>query len=219
MRRIFGVAKEVVAKPTLDETTDKIGVRGDKMDEKIKALDMQLADFKKKMAATRPGATMEGLKRRAIQVLKQKKLYESQREQLSGQQFNMEQTRFTVDSIQDTVSTVQALKSASKEMKTAFKKNKELDINYIDKMQDDMFDMMEMSREINDAMGRSYDVPDDIDESDLMAELDGLEEDMANEAATAGKTPSYLEEEEELPSAPSREAGAAEHEQGTAIKS
>lgn len=49
-----------------------------------------------------------------------------------------------------------------------------------------------MSKEINDAMGRSYDVPDDIDESDLMAELDGLEEDMANEAATAGKTPSYL---------------------------
>lgn len=30
MRRIFGVAKPVEAKPTLDETTDRIGVRGDK---------------------------------------------------------------------------------------------------------------------------------------------------------------------------------------------
>ena len=37
---------------------------------------------------------------------------------------------------------VQALSAASKEMKTQFKKNKELDISYIDKMQDDMFDMM-----------------------------------------------------------------------------
>jgi hypothetical protein len=27
-------------------------------------------------------------------------------------------------------------------MKTAIKKNKELDLNYIDKLQDDMFDMM-----------------------------------------------------------------------------
>lgn len=32
-----------------------------------------------------------------------------------------------------------------------------------------------MSREINDAMSRSYDVPEDLDENDLMAELDGLE--------------------------------------------
>jgi hypothetical protein len=54
----------------------------------------------------------------------------------------LEQTKFTVDSVKDTVSTVQALHAASKEMKTAFKKNKELDLNYIDKMQDDMFDMM-----------------------------------------------------------------------------
>jgi hypothetical protein len=43
----------------------------------------------------------------AAQVLKQKRLYESQREQLYSQQFNMEQTRFTVDSVKDTVSTVQ----------------------------------------------------------------------------------------------------------------
>lgn len=38
------------------------------MDDKIKALDMQLAEFKGKMAKTRPGATMETLKRRALQV-------------------------------------------------------------------------------------------------------------------------------------------------------
>lgn len=43
----------------------------------------------------------------AEQVLKQRKLYESQREQLYQQQFNLEQTRFTVDSIKDTVTSVQ----------------------------------------------------------------------------------------------------------------
>ena len=43
----------------------------------------------------------------APQILKQKKLYESQREQLYQQQFNVEQTRFTVQSVKDTVTTVQ----------------------------------------------------------------------------------------------------------------
>ena len=56
-----------------------------------------------------------------------------------------------------------------------------------------MFDMMDMAKEINDAMGRSYDVPEGLDESDLMAELDGLEEDMGAEELGAGGTPSYLQ--------------------------
>jgi hypothetical protein len=46
------------------------------------------------------------------QVLKQKRLYEGQREQLYQQQFNVEQTKFTVDNIKDTVSTVQVRKGA-----------------------------------------------------------------------------------------------------------
>ena len=49
-------------------------------------------------------------------------------------------------------------------------------------MNDEMFDMMDMAREINEAMGRSYDVPENIDESDLMAELDGLEVGSSNMA-------------------------------------
>jgi hypothetical protein len=43
-------------------------------------------------------------------------------------------------------------------------------------------------------MGRSYDVPEDVDEADLMAELDALEEDLATEGpSTAGGVPSYLQ--------------------------
>lgn len=192
--------------PTLDETTDRLGARGDKVDDKIKALDEQLAKFKDQIKKTRPGPAQDAIKRRALQVLKQRKLYESQREQLYQQQFNMEQTRFTVDSVKDTVQSVQALKAASKEMKTAFKKNKELDIDYIEKMQDDMMDMMDMAGEINEAMGRSYAIPDDVDETDLMAELDALEADLTVE--DAGKEgPSYLQEPElDLPAAPTTEA-------------
>lgn len=49
----------------------------------------------------------------AVQVLKQKRLYESQRDQLYNQQFNVEQTAFVMENVQDSVQTVQALKAAS----------------------------------------------------------------------------------------------------------
>ena len=52
----------------------------------------------------------------------------------------MDQTTFVMESAKDTVSTVQALKAASKEMKTAFK-SKELNIDSIDKLQDELADM------------------------------------------------------------------------------
>jgi len=151
--------------------------------------------------------------------LKQKKLYEQQREQLYQQQFNIDQTNFTVQSVKDTVETVQAMKVASKEMRTAFKANKELDIRFIDRMQDDLFDMMDMANDINEAMSRSYAVPEDVDEGDLMAELDALEMDMGTEATISEKGPSYMQEEEiELPSVPEPDAHPAT-EKEAAIKS
>lgn len=225
MRRIFGAAQPKAPVPTLDETTDKLQGRGDKADEQIKKLDDQLLKFKEQIAKTRPGPTQDGIKRRALQVLKQKKLFESQRDQLYQQQFNIEQTRFTVDSVKDTVSTVQALSAAGKDMKKQFKNTKELNIDYIDKLQDDMFDMMDMSREINEAMGRSYEVPDGVDESDLMAELDALEADMGTEELGESGMPSYLAEPEglsDMPAAPhstTQVAAPAQAEQAPALRS
>ena len=75
-----------------------------------------------------------------MQVLKQKRLYEGQREQLYNQQFNMDQTAFTLESIKDSVQTVQAMKAANVELKQAFKKG-ELNIDSIEKLQDEMADM------------------------------------------------------------------------------
>ena len=51
----------------------------------------------------RPGPAQDAAKRRALAILKQKKLLEGQREQLYAQHFNMEQTAFALDSVKDTV--------------------------------------------------------------------------------------------------------------------
>ena len=55
-------------------------------------------------------------------VLRRKRMYEQQRDQLAGQAFNVEQTNFAIDSVKDTLTTVQAMKTASKTLKKEVKK-------------------------------------------------------------------------------------------------
>ncbi|KAM0943347.1 putative Snf7 family protein [Dioscorea sansibarensis] len=71
-----------------------------------------------------------------------------------------------------------AMKSANKELKGMMKTVK---IQDIDGMQGEMMDLMDVSTEIQESLGRSYNAPDDIDEEELMAELDALEADMGTE--------------------------------------
>ncbi|KAI8563364.1 hypothetical protein RHMOL_Rhmol03G0106300 [Rhododendron molle] len=103
-----------------------------------------------------------------------------------------------------------ALKSANKDLKGMMKTVK---IQDIDNLQDEMMDMVDVSNEIQESLGRSYNVPDDLDEDELMGELDGLEADMGFETEGDG-VPSYLQPDKEpdmegelnLPSAPSGHA-------------
>jgi charged multivesicular body protein 5 len=208
MRRIFGAPKKKEPPPTLEQAGANLDARGTRIDEQIKKLDQQLMGFREQIKKTRPGPAQEALKRRALTILRQKRMYENQRDTLYNQQFNMEQTRFTVESIQDTVQTVSALKAASSQMRGAMKHNKELDLNFIDNLQDELADMADLTSEINQMMGQScYAIPDDVDEDELMGELDALEEDLAAEPGM-GSGPSYLQEPDlpDMPAAPQQEA-------------
>jgi charged multivesicular body protein 5 len=76
---------------------------------------------------------------------------------------------------------------------------------------------VDYSNEIQESLGRSYNVPDDIDEDDLLGELDALEADMGSEDVSADGVPSYLQADPEpepepemnLPSAPTGQAQPA----------
>lgn len=116
-------------------------------------MDAQLAKYKAQISKMRPGPSQDAVKRRALVILKQKRMYEGQREQLYQQSFNVENANFAAQNIKDNITQVQAMKAAHKDFKKAFKA-KELDIDYIDDMQDDMMDMMEMTNEINESLGR-----------------------------------------------------------------
>ncbi|KAG9146031.1 hypothetical protein Leryth_016589 [Lithospermum erythrorhizon] len=141
-----------------------------------------------------------------MRVLKQKKMYEGQRDMLYNQTYNLDQVSFAAEGIKDAQQTMSALKSANKDLKGMMKTVK---IQDIDNLQDEMMDLMDVSNEIQESLGRTYSVPDDIDEDELLGELDALEADMGLETEGEG-VPSYLQPDKDsdldselnLPSAP-----------------
>jgi charged multivesicular body protein 5 len=113
---------------------------------------------------------------------------------------------FTSQQMQDSAAQVAAMRAAHGDMKRLLG-TRELDVAQVDKLADEMEDLRALAGEVQDALGRTYDVPDDVDEADLLGELDALEAEMGAEGAEAvatGSAPSYLQDdnEEELPSAP-----------------
>lgn len=68
-------------------------------------------------------------------------------------------------------------------------------------MQDELEDMMEQANEVQEAMGRSYGVPE-VDDADLEAELEALTGELALDTDS-----SYLDEAVRAPSAPTQVPG------------
>lgn len=200
MNRVFGKRKKDVPAPSLEDATAGLGGRIDAMDQKIAGLENELRVYKDKIKKTKSPAAKKQLQRRAMEVLKRKRMYEQQRDNVAGQQFNIDQASFGIESAKANVQTVAAMKAANAELKKTIKKD--LDIDAVEDLADDMAELMEDFNEINDALGRNFATPEDLDEADLEAELDMLEEEMFEEAEQeADATPSYLQSSE-LPDVP-----------------
>ena len=80
-------------------------------------------------------------------------------------------------------------------------------INYYDLtlkllLQDDLADMLEEANDVQEALGRSYGMPD-VDEDELEAELDALGDEIALD-----EDASYLDDAISAPSVPGKEPGA-----------
>ncbi|KAJ3224508.1 hypothetical protein HK099_008376 [Clydaea vesicula] len=199
MNRIFGTSKPQAPKQSINDVILATDARSDNVSIKIKKLEVELNELKNQMAKMRDGPGKNALKQKAIRLLKQKKLYEGQKDQLMQQSFNMEQVNMTTDNLKNTFITLDAMQTANNEMKKQYKK---VNLEKIDQLQDEMEDLMERANEVQESLSRSYAV-DDIDEADLEAELDALGNDFAFEEDN--EVPSYLQEDLNLPNAANNE--------------
>lgn len=122
-----------------------------------------------------------------------------------------------MDSLRTTADTVKTMESTAQHMRQAMK---DIDVDKVEvgrwrgvpkrpapwrgadplslwrsqDLHDQLSDLMFDAEEVQEVMGRSYGVPEAVDEDDLMAELGGLEDEVAleNEGESSGG-PSYLE--------------------------
>ncbi|KAK3105559.1 hypothetical protein FSP39_000404 [Pinctada imbricata] len=213
-----------------DPNRAQIDSRGESMDKKIARLDAELKKYKDQMKKMRDGPAKNTVKQKAMRVLKQKKMYENQRDNLMQQSFNIEQQNYAIQSLKDTKTTryenqrenlaqqtfnleqqnynIQSLKDtkttvdAMKVGVKEFKKAyKHVNIDKIEDMQDELEDLTEQANEIQEVMGRSYGMPE-VDDDELEAELDALGDDLALDEDS-----SYLDDVT-LPSVETKEPGA-----------
>ncbi|XP_063229936.1 charged multivesicular body protein 5 [Bacillus rossius redtenbacheri] len=200
MNRLFGRGKPKEPPPPITDCIASVDSRADSIEKKIARLDAELKKHKDQLKKMREGPAKNAVKQKALRLLKQRKMYEQQSDNLRQQAFNMEQANYAHQTLKDTHSTVEAMRSGVKEMQKEFKK---INIDEIDDIQDNMADMLEQADEVQDALGRSYGTTD-IDEDDLEAELDALGDEMAEQL----DDDSYLDDVVRAPSAPDKEPGA-----------
>ncbi|KAK7470410.1 Vacuolar protein-sorting-associated protein 60 [Stygiomarasmius scandens] len=195
MNRIFGTSASRKPKPSLQDAITATDTRMSSIEVKIKKLDGELAKYKEQMSKLRNGPGKQAIQQRALRTLKQKKMYESQLSQLTQQTFNMESAALTTENLRNTMATVDALQASNKEIKKQYGK---INIDKIENIHDEMEDLLERANEIQESLGRSYAVPDEIDEADLEAELDALqleeEEEGASYLTDMNKVPDFVDE-------------------------
>lgn len=184
MKRLFGGKSSAPPPPTLDDASARLGTRGQAIDAKVKSLDDELLKLRDQIQKTR-GPMQERYKQKALNILKQKKQYESQRDAVYQQQCNIDQMAFTKEMVADTHLQITAMKDVAKQLKTDLKK---FSVDDVENMHDDLVDLYQEQQEIQEIMGRAYGVPEDVDEDALNDELDALAFDMEKE-----KDASYLD--------------------------
>lgn len=207
MNRLFGT-KNNAPKPTLQGAISNVchdrAVRGilltwrqvdtrvESIDVKLAAINAELTTYQTKLSKMRDGPGKSAIKQKALKVLQRRKMYESQRDQLQQQSWNMEQANMMQDNLKNVATTVDAMKTTNKALKQQYGK---IDIDKIEKMQDEMQDLMDIGNEINESISRAYEVPEDVDEAELDAELEALGEETYLEGAEAGGVPSFMQDE------------------------
>ncbi|KRY75268.1 Charged multivesicular body protein 5 [Trichinella pseudospiralis] len=199
MNRLFGRGKAKEPPPSLTHAIQNVDARAEHIDTKISRLDQELNKYREQMNRMRDGPAKTALKQKALKVLRQKRLYENQRDNLTQQSFNMEQSNFAIQSLKDTQVTVQAMKSGLKDMK---RQQKNLRIDSIEDLQDELADMVENSNEIQEALGQTYGMPE-IDDDELEAELEALKDEIVLD-----RDSTYIDDALRAPVVPIKEPGS-----------
>ncbi|KTW25982.1 hypothetical protein T552_03256 [Pneumocystis carinii B80] len=187
MNRLFGTHSNTF-KPNINDVILSTEQQIQNIEKKIDKYTAELVKLRQKMRNC-SSVSLRVLKSQALTLLHQKKIYEQQKMNLQQQLLNMEQTALATDQIKNTAAVIAVMKSTSKTFQ-----GQRFKLSEIEKIQDNMEDMLDEVDQVNCLLARSYDL-NQVDETELEAEFEALEE---TELEIESGIPSYLEGIEEL---------------------
>ena len=117
-------------------------------------------------------ANRQGNKRRALQHLKKKKLYEAQLDALATSQLKLQEQVIMLEGSKATSETYGALRSGADAMRRMVKETK---IEDVDATMDAISEQTEQMRQVQEALGQPVGFAAELDEDELEAELAELD--------------------------------------------
>ncbi|CEF67295.1 GH13992p [Strongyloides ratti] len=198
-KNIFGSSKKKEQVPSTQESIQKLRESEEMLIKKQEFLE-------KKVEAELNLAKQHGTKnkRAALQALKRKKQYEKQLVQLDGVLSTLDFQRQALENANTNANILQVLGDAAKALKKA---HNSMDIDQVHDLLEDVAEQNEIANEISDAISNPVGLRNDIDESELLAELEELEQEEL-EKALADATPVISNK---LPTVPTHEIAASQN--------
>jgi len=163
---LFGKKKAAEPKPGTADAVTQMREHLGSMDKKADFLDKKINDMVTEAKRRMKSKDKKG----ALMCLKKKKMYEGQRTTLDNTKFAMEQQVMMLESAEMTKNTFQAQKLGLGAMKAV---QKDLNVDEVDDLQEDLREQMDDMNDIQDMMGQSLG-GDMMDDDELEAEFDEL---------------------------------------------
>ncbi|XP_071520121.1 charged multivesicular body protein 4b-like [Panulirus ornatus] len=184
--KLFGGGKNEKA-PTAGEAIQKLR---DTEEMLIKKQDFLEKKIQQEITIAKQNGTKN--KRVALQALKRKKRYDKQLQQIDGTLSTIEMQREALESANTNTNVLQTMSEAAKALKSA---HQHMNVDEVHDMMDDIAEQQDVAREISEAISNPVAFGQDVDEDDLLAELEELEqEDLDEKLLTTGEPVGELPE-------------------------
>ncbi|KAH8677632.1 Snf7-domain-containing protein [Xylariales sp. PMI_506] len=194
MNRLFGSGGSKAPKATLDSVTTDINKSIAEQDVKIASIRQQMLAVSNEIKALSPGILREKKREEFGRLASERNRALQRREVMQRQVGGMENVQMLQNNVKSTVAMVDAMKTTSKELKKQYGK---IDIDKIERMQDELAELMDIGNEIQESMSRAYDIPEEIGDEELDAELEllGAEMEMEGQLMDGSGVPDFMKDE------------------------
>uniref|UniRef100_UPI00358E4634 charged multivesicular body protein 4c-like isoform X3 n=1 Tax=Myxine glutinosa TaxID=7769 RepID=UPI00358E4634 len=167
-KNIFGIGNKKQQGPSAQEGAQELRETEEMLTKKQEFLEGKI---EKELETAKKN--MKTNKRAARQALKRKKMYEKQLAQIDATLSTIEFQREALENANTNTEVLKSMGVAAKAMKSA---HQNMDMDKVDDLMSDIQEQLDLTQEISDAISRPVGFGQDVDEDELLAELEDLEQ-------------------------------------------